>query len=60
MTEAPAQDSAAEILEDARAERDRVEAELREINTKLEQSKGELERLAKNNAQVTMPRSQAS
>lgn len=57
MTDAPAQDSAQdtveEILEDARAERDRIEAELREINTKLEQSRGELERLAKNNAQVT-------
>src|SRR3990172_6042895 len=41
------------ILDEARAERDRVEAELREVTNKLEQSRGELERLAKNNAKVT-------
>jgi two-component system sensor histidine kinase DegS len=53
MTEAAATSSANEILESARAERDRVEAEVREINSKLEQSRGEVERLAKNNAKVT-------
>lgn len=53
MTEAEVGTSANDIVEEARAERDRVDAELREVNSKLEQSRGEMERLAKNNARVT-------
>jgi two-component system sensor histidine kinase DegS len=54
MTEAEAQpQTTEEILEEARAERERVSAELREINTKLEQSRGELERLVQTNTKVT-------
>lgn len=54
MTEADVQtQSTEEVLEEARAERDRLSAELREIGTKLEQSRGELERLVQTNTKVT-------
>ena len=44
MTEAEAQaQTTEEVLEEARAERERLSGELREISTKLEQSRGELE-----------------